>query len=246
VLKNRNFTIGVAIVTVVGVVLYGTTALLPQFLQGSMGYTAMASGLTLSPRGIGSIAAILLVSKLVGKIDSRLLIGAGLAILAYSSWDLGLINLQVSSRSITWPIILNGMAVSMLFVPLSVTTTSTLKVEEMGNGTGLYNLMRNIGGSIGISLTSTLVARSAQAHQVTLASHVNPYDPASQHAVSQLSSHLGQQQAYGVLYGQVVQQATLWGYLTTFRVMGILCLASIALVLLIRKVKTVKGPIEVH
>ena len=159
VLKNRNLLSGVSIVTVVGMVLYGTTALIPEFLQGSMGYTALQSGLTVSPRGIGSIVAILVVSRLVGKIDSRVLITAGLGILAWSSWSLGRVDLQVSSASITWPVILNGAAISMLFVPLSVVSTATLKIEELGNATGLYNLMRNLGGSVGISLTTTLLAR---------------------------------------------------------------------------------------
>jgi DHA2 family multidrug resistance protein len=246
VLKNRNFALGVAVVTVIGVVLYGTTALIPEFLQGLMGYTALQSGLTVSPRGIGSIVAILLVSRLMGWMDGRILIAAGLALLGYSSWALGRVSLDVSSGSITWPIILNGAAISLLFVPLSVLTTSTLKVEEMGNATGLYNLMRNIGGSVGISMVTTMLARQSQSHQVVLAAHVTPYDPQTQQTLFSLVKHMSLQEAYGVLYGRVVSQATLWAFVSNFRGMAILCFACIALAFVFRKVHGVKGAVEVH
>lgn len=246
VFKNRNFALGTAIVTVIGVVLYGTTALIPEFLQGLMGYSAFQSGLTVSPRGIGSIIAILLVARLVGKIDSRWLIGIAMALLAWSSWMLGQINLEVSSSSITIPIIMNGAGVSMLFVPLSVLTTSTLKVEEIGNATGLYNLMRNIGGSIGISMVTTMLARQSQAHQSVLASHVTPFDPVTQQQLLALSQYMLPQQAYAFLYGQVVRQATLWAFVSTFRWMAILCLVCIPLALVFRKVRATAGAIEAH
>ncbi|MGN6367188.1 MAG: DHA2 family efflux MFS transporter permease subunit [Phycisphaerae bacterium] len=248
VLKNRNLLIGVAIVTVVGMVLYGTTALIPEFLQGSMGYTALQSGLTVSPRGIGSITAILIVSRLVGKIDSRVLIAAGLAILAWSSWSLGLVDLQVSSESITWPIILNGAAISMLFVPLSVTSTATLKIEELGNATGLYNLMRNLGGSVGISLTTTLLARESQSHQTVLAQHMTPYSPAFNAKVYALS--MGQPQymprAFGMIYHELVSQATVMAFVSNFRMMAILCVCGLPLVAMLKRGRKASGPIEVH
>ena len=248
VLKNRNLLIGVSIVTVVGMVLYATTALIPEFLQGSMGYTALQSGLTVSPRGLGSITAILIVSRLMGKIDSRVLIAAGLAILAWSSWALGMVDLDVASGSITWPVILNGAAISMLFVPLSVVSTATLKIEELGNATGLYNLMRNLGGSIGISLTTTLLAREAQSHQTVLAQHVTPYSPALNARVYALT--MGQQQylprAFGVIYHELVGQATVMAFVSNFRLMGILCVAGLPLVLLFKRGRRVSGAIEVH
>ncbi len=246
VFKNRNFALGVVLVAVVGIVLYGTTALLPEFLQGLMGYTALQSGLTISPRGIGSIIAIIFVSRLIGKVDSRLLIAIGLGILAYSSWILGNISLDVSSVSITWPTILNGAAISLLFVPLSVLTTATLKVEEIGNATGIYNLMRNLGGSVGISLVTTTLARQAQVHQVTLAAHVTPYDTATQQTFFALIQHMSPQEAYAVLYGRVLEQANLWAFVSNFRFMAFLCLGSIALAFLFKKVRAAKGPIAVH
>jgi DHA2 family multidrug resistance protein len=246
VLKNRNFALGLMVVTVVGLVLYGTTALIPEFLQGLMGYTALASGLTVSPRGIGSILAIVVVSRLMGRVDSRLLIAAGLGLLAISSWELGNLSLDVSSTSVTWPMIINGAAISMLFVPLSVVTTSTLKVEEMGNATGLYNLMRNIGGSVGISMTTTLLARQSQSHQSILAAHITPYDPATQQTLLGLIQKMSPEQALGVLYHRVSEQAALWGFVSNFRAMAIMCAACIAMAFVFRKAQAPKGPIAVH
>ena len=246
VLKNRNFAIGTTVVALVGVVLYGSTALIPEYLQGLMGYSALQSGLTVSPRGIGSIVAILFVSRLIGKVDGRFLIAIGLGLLALSSWQLGQVNLEVSSRSITWPIILNGAGISFLFVPLSVITTSTLKTEDIGNATGLFNLMRNLGGSVGISMVTTLLARQSQSHQNILAAHVTPYDPETQQRLLAMSTHMLPQQALGVLYEQVVQQATLWAFVSNFRLMAFLCLGCVALAFVFRKVNAGRAAVELH
>lgn len=246
VFKNRNFALATAVVTIIGAVLYGTTALIPGFLQGLMGYTALASGLTVSPRGIGSIAAILLVSRLMGKIDGRILITFGLFLLAWSSWTLGNINTQVAWTSIAWPVILNGAGISLLFVPLSVLATSTLKVEELGAATGLYNLMRNIGGSVGISMVTTMLARQSQAHQAVLTAHITPYDPETQQTLLALTRHMSLDNAYALLYTRVLEQSALWGYVSNFRSMALLCIACIALAFIFRKVATPRPALEVH
>jgi DHA2 family multidrug resistance protein len=247
VIKNRNFAIGITVVTIIGLVLYGTTALIPEFLQGLMGYTATQSGLTVSPRGIGSITAILLVSRLMKYLDSRLIIAAGLGLLGYSSWTLGNIYLGVAPGNITWPVILNGAAISMLFVPLSVLTTGTLKNEEMGNATGLYNLLRNIGASVGISLTTTLLVRQAQTHQTLLAAHITPYDQQTAAHLQQLTAHgVPLPQAYGVLYHGMLTQASLSAFVSNFRLMAILCFAAIPLCLLFKKTAPPKGPVAAH
>ncbi len=246
VFRNRNFATGVLLVTIVGIVLYGTVSLVPMFLQGSLGYTAMQSGLTSSPRGFGSLIAILIVSRLVGLIDTRILITSGLLLLAYSCLLLGQISLDVSSMNVTWSLIVGGAAVSLMFVPLSVTTTATLKIEEMGNATGLYNLMRNLGGSIGISMVTTLVTRQAQTHQAVLVTHMTPYDAPFRQQLSALSQHMPTSQAYGVLYGTLVSQSAVWGYISVFRLLAILCVLAIPFVMLFKKAHTRKGPVDVH
>jgi DHA2 family multidrug resistance protein len=254
VLGNRNFAVGTLLITVVGVVLYSTTALLPLFLQGLMGYPALNSGMAVSPRGIGAVAALVVVGRLVGKIDTRFLIAFGFSLLAYATWQFARINLDIATVSVTWPNILSGVAMGFVFVPLTTTTMGDLSNEQMGNASGIFNLMRNLGGSIGISLATTLVARGAQIHQAMLAGHLSPYDTQSQQflqntarAMSAYSDSVtAHQQAYGVLYGILVQQANLGAYIDTFAFLVLLCLLSIPLVLLFKKIRPHGGAVAVH
>ena len=146
VLKNANFAIGTAMMTLLGMVLYATITLQPLFLQGLMGYSAMDSGLALSPRGIGAIFSMVIVAKLIGKVDSRFLIGTGFVILAGSSLYFTGINLDITQSQFTWPNVVMGLSLGLIFVPLNTTAMGSLPVERMGNASGIFNLMRNIGG----------------------------------------------------------------------------------------------------
>ena len=162
VLRNRNFAVGTLLFTMVGVMLYSTIALLPLFLQELMDYPALNSGMAMSPRGIGAILALLVVGRLVGKVDTRVLIITGFSILAYAAWQFGNINLQITVASVGVPNVVMGVAMGFVFVPLTVASMGGLPNEQMGNAAGIFNLMRNIGGGIGISVATTLVARGAQ------------------------------------------------------------------------------------
>ena len=177
VLANRNFAIGTALITVLGVVLYGTTALLPLFLQTLLGYPALQSGLAVSPRGLGALTASILVGRLIGRIDSRLLIGAGFGLAAGSALIYSRMNLDIAQRDVVWTSVMNGFAGPLIFVPLTTTAMGTLGREQMGQGTGIFNLMRNIGASVGIATVTTLLTRGTQAHQARLVAHLTPYDP---------------------------------------------------------------------
>lgn len=250
VLKNRNLAVGTLLVTVVGAVLYSTIALLPLFLQNLMGYPALQSGLAVSPRGFGSIMLLPFVGWLSGRLDNRFLIATGFLLLAYATYDLGNINLEISMYNVVVPNVISGMALALLFVPLSTTTMGTLHQEQIGSAAGIYNLMRNIGGSVGISSATTLLARSAQAHQVSMVSHLTPYDPEYlrrlgeiQAAVSpQIGSQAASQVAVGHLYGTLLGQASLWSFVDNFRFYALLCLLSVPLVFLFRRVKPHGGP----
>jgi DHA2 family multidrug resistance protein len=249
VFLNRNFAVGAALIASVGVVLYGTTALLPLFLQTLLGYPAVQSGLTVSPRGFGSIASMLIVGRLVGKVDGRYLIMFGFIVLAYSTYMLAGINLQVASRNVTWPLVISGFAMGFIFVPLTTITMGTLRNEQMGNAAGIYNLMRNTGGSFGIAVMATLLARGAQIHQAAMVSHLTPYDPAFQQKLQQLTrafaSHgnplAAAREAYGAIYGILARQAMLMSYIDNFRLMAYLCLFCIPLALLFKRVRARKG-----
>ena len=136
VMTNRNFAIGTLLITVVGIVLYSTTALLPLFLQSLMGYPAFNSGMAISPRGMGAIVSLLIVGRLVGMVDTRLLVASAFCLLAYACWVFGRINLDVGTGSVMWPNILSGMAMAGVFVPLTTASMGSLPKEEMGNAAG--------------------------------------------------------------------------------------------------------------
>jgi len=253
VLKNRNFAAGVLLITVLGAVLYGTTAALPIFLQTLMGYPALQSGLALSPRGIGAFITTSIVGRLVGRVPNRLLIGIGFSLLAVSSFWLGHINLQIDIRNVIMPSILNGVAISFIFVPLTTAAMGHLRQEQMGNATGIYNLMRNLGGSFGIAFVTTFVARRAQMHQSLMVGHLTPFDPAYQDATRNLtalltpetSPDIAQTLAHNFIYRTLLDQAQLWSFVDNFRLYGLLCMASLPLIMLFKRIRR-KGPISAH
>jgi MFS transporter, DHA2 family, multidrug resistance protein len=254
VLANRNFAVGTLLITIVGIVLYSTTALLPMFLQSLMNYPALQSGMAISPRGVGAIVTLLIVGRLVGVIDSRILIATGFSLLAYSCWVFGRITLDMSTADVMWPNILSGMGMACIFVPLTTSSMGSLPREEMGNAAGLFNLARNIGGGIGISLTTTLVARGTQAHQAMAVAHLSPYKPAFQQYLQKTTAALAAttdpvgaaQQAHALVYGTLLQQANLCAYVDTFRLMTLMCLACVPVVLLLRRTQAPKGPVAAH
>jgi DHA2 family multidrug resistance protein len=250
VLANRNFATGTALIATVGVALYGTTALLPLFLQTLLGYPALQSGLAVSPRGIGAIVSMILVGRMLGKIDGRYLIVFGFGILAVSTYLLGDIDLEITVRSIAWPQVWSGFALVFVFVPLTVLSTGTLRNEEIGNATGIYNLMRNVGGSFGIAAVTTMLARGAQAHQAAMVSHLTPYDPVFRERLREMVANFtahanvvtATQQAYAAMYQTLVRQATLLAYIDIFRILALICLICLPAGLLFKKVKSRGGP----
>jgi len=254
VLKNRNFAAGVMLMTVLGAVLYGTTAALPIFLQTLMGYSALQSGLTLSPRGLGAFVTTFLVGRLVGRVRNRVLITLGFILLAVSSFWLGSINLQISMRNVILPSVLNGIAISFIFTPLTTATMGYLRQDQMANATGIFNLMRNLGGSFGIAFVSTIIVRRAQAHQALMVGHLTPFDPvymerlaaATRALTPQSGPVLAQAQAHGLIYNTMLGQSSLWAFVENFRIFGFLCLLCLPLVLLFKRVKRGPGGTAVH
>jgi DHA2 family multidrug resistance protein len=250
VLKNRNFAVGTSLMTVLGIVLYGTIALLPLFLQTMLGYPAMQSGMAVSPRGFGSIASMILVGRLIGKIDGRFLVLFGFVVLGYATYQFSDINLTVSSASITWPNIISGFAMGFIFVPLTTMAMGTLPNEQMGNASGVFNLMRNTGGSLGIAAMTTMLSRGSQIHQAALVHNVNPYDPEVQQRVQQLThampGSVGTEQAYGIIYGMVARQSMLLSYIDNFRMLAFLCLLCVPAVFLFKRVRAKRGAVAMH
>jgi DHA2 family multidrug resistance protein len=249
ILKNRNFAAGTLIASVYGVVLYGITAMLPLFLQTLMGYPALQSGLAVSPRGLGAFLSMFVAGRLVNIVDNRVLLGLGLVMLAISAAMLGQINLDIAMSSVAWPNVLNGFASGFIFVPLTTMAMGTLRKGDMGNATGVYNLMRNIGGSVGIATVSTLLARGAQIHQSILSGNLSPLNPIFQAEVNALRQGVtsgsgpvtSTQQAYGLIYAGVIRQARLLAYIDNFRLLAGLALATVPLIFIFQRVRRAKA-----
>jgi MFS transporter, DHA2 family, multidrug resistance protein len=250
IMANRNFAIGTGLMIAMGVVLYGTIALLPLFLQTLMGYPAVTSGMAVSPRGIGAIASMIIVGRLVGRIRQRYLIMFGFSVLAFATYLFSNINLEISMASIVWPGVISGFAMGFIFVPLTTLALGTLPNEQMGNASGVFNLMRNTGGSMGIAMVSTLLSRGAQIHQASMISHLTPYDPVFQQRVQQLGGALhaanANQQAYASIYGNLVRQASVMSYIDTFRLLAFICLLCVPLALLFEQAKRKPGAVAMH
>jgi DHA2 family multidrug resistance protein len=252
VFKNRNFTIGLILMTSLAAILYGTTAQLPLFLQTLMGYPALQSGYAMAPRGVAAFFTTMIVGRLVGKIRMRWMLIFGFSMLAWSSFILSNINLQVSMGSVIWPSVVNGMAISFIFVPLTTTTMSQLAQQQIGNASGLYNLMRNLGGSIGIAFVTTMLARGAQTHQALMVGNLSSSNPAFARQFDAAKSVLGHQtdpatakmQAYNAVYSLLDQQAHLWAFVDNFYLFGLLALGGIPLVFFFKRVQTVKKPVS--
>ncbi|MBV9242747.1 MAG: DHA2 family efflux MFS transporter permease subunit [Acidobacteria bacterium] len=251
VFLNRNFAIGCATIASVGVVLYGSTALLPLFLQTLLGYSAMDSGLAVSPRGVGAVISMIIVGRLIAKVDTRYLIAFGFVVLSFGTWMFTAINLNITQSSIQIPMIVSGFAMGFVFVPLTTLSMSTLPNEQIGNASGIYNLMRNTGGSVGIAIMTTLLARNAQVHQSVLAAYTDPYNPTFQQYLQQIQSGFtgmfdpatATQVAYARIYQMVAQQAAVLAYLDDFRILAVLCILCIPAGFLFKAVRHAK-PIE--
>ena len=250
ILGDRNFALGTMLITAMGIVLYATTALLPLFLQTLLGYPALEAGLATSPRGLGALLSAIVAGRLIGVIDSRVLIGTGFGLLALSGVWLSQLTFDVAWSNIAAVTFLNGLANPLIFIALSTLSFGTLRREQMGGATGIYNLMRNLGGSIGISVATTLLSRRAQVHQTVLVAHMTPYDPAYQLKLEALRRTLtpkvgpsaAAQQAVGILYRTLVQQASLLAFVDNFRLITVLAVCSMPLAMLLKRVRTRPAP----
>jgi MFS transporter, DHA2 family, multidrug resistance protein len=246
VFKARSYAVGVFLMTVLGFVLYGSMVLLPIMLQTLLGYSPLAAGIAMAPRGVGAFFMMPLTGLMTGRFDARKLLAAGLAIGGGTLLWLAGLNLQAGYWDVFWPQLIQGVGMSLLFVPLTTVSMDPIPRERMGNATSLFNLMRNIGGSVGIAVTGTMLARHSQATTSTLGSHVTMYDTASQTMFVQLRGGFmaagadavtATERAYGALFGMVQRQAAMVSFVGLFQLLGIMFLALLPLVLIMRRPK---------
>jgi len=250
VFKERTYSAGVFLMTTLGFVLYGGLVLLPLFLQTVLGYPSVQAGIAVAPRGLGSFFSMPIVGFLTSKIDPRLLLIVGLLLGSLTLWALGSINLQVGYWDIFWPQFFQGIAMGLVFVPLTTVTMSMIRREEMGNATSLFNFMRNMGGSVGIATVATMLSRNAQVQYITLGAHLTPFDPAVRGFLNQIrGAFVGRgldfstatQAAYAAMSGMVQRQALMVSFVQLFRMLAIVFALLVPLVFVMKRPK-VTGP----
>jgi DHA2 family multidrug resistance protein len=241
IFKDRNFSAGMISATLIGASMYGAMTLITLFYQTLLGYTAYLGGLVTSPIGIGCFVAALCIGYLSNRFDNRIFFASGLIVLGLACFGMGNINFEISMQSKIFCTIAIGFGTMMSFIPLSILAVGHLDKKDMGNGTGLFNLMRNIGGSIGIAVTTTMLSRMGQVHQTYLTSHLTPYDPVYQ----EMSKAINPQMANGLIYRGLLGQSALLAYIDTFYLFGAIAIICIFTVFLFRKVKS-DGTIAVH
>jgi DHA2 family multidrug resistance protein len=218
---------------------------MPSMLQGLMNYPAALAGLVTAPSGLGTMLAMLVVGRLTGKIDFRILLGLGFGITAFSLWQMSRYTLVLAQGDIIWPGVIQGIGLGLVFVPLSAATFATLTPAMRAEGTAIYSLVRNIGSSIGIALVQTLLVRNTQIAHASLGAHVNYANPALQDAGVSSVYNLANGAGMTALNGEITRQAAMIAYVDDYWLMMILTLAVIPLLLLVRKPKlTAPAPID--
>jgi DHA2 family multidrug resistance protein len=254
VFLERTYSTGVFLMAVLGVVLYGSLVILPIMLQTLLGYPALQAGIALFPRGLGSFLAMPIVGAFMSRVDPRKLLVGGIVGASASLFLLGRLNLSVGYWDIFWPQFLQGVSLACLFVPLTTITMDPIRREAMGNATSIFNLMRNLGGSVGIAAVTTLVARHEQTNLNNLTGDVSSDRLRVQASVQAFRNWFiyrgadaatSTRRAYGALFGIVRQQAAMLAFNQVFWLLGILFLLMLPLVFLMRRPAR-RGQIAAH
>jgi DHA2 family multidrug resistance protein len=255
VFKERTYAAGVFLMTVLGFVLYGSMLLLPIFLQTLLGYPALEAGIAMAPRGLGSFLMMPVVGTVLNKFDPRKVLAAGLVGASWSLYALSRLNLNAGYWDIFWPQLIQGACLAMLFVPLTTATMDPISKQEMGNATSMFNLMRNIGGSIGIASASTYLFRRQQLNTNVLGAHVNPYAPMAQIYQKSIESAMilrgsdpatAANRSYGAIWGIVQRQAAMSAFVETFLALALVFLLVLPLLFLMKKPRHHGGGVAMH
>ncbi|MGH7353199.1 MAG: DHA2 family efflux MFS transporter permease subunit [Candidatus Rokuibacteriota bacterium] len=251
VYSDRNFAAGSLIMLVVMVGFFSSMVLLALFTQKALGYDAWTSGLVLAPGGVGNMISLLIAGRLITRVDQRAMLALGCVLNAVSTWWMSEVTLGVDYWSLAWPRFVQGVGIGFIFVPLNTVALANIQREKMGNATVLLNVVRNLGGGIGVAVMATLLARRGQEHQSTIVAHVQAGDPATVERLRMWTSHFAAQgsdpftaekRALGALYHEVTQQAQLLAVADVFWLLFVLFCASLVFLPLLRRVRM--GPVR--
>ncbi len=232
VLKDMNYFFGTIMLIMINAVLLASLAILPQMLQNLLGYDAFTSGLAIMPRGLGAFVALLIFAGVGGRLKYRTYGIMGLTCLGLGGWMLSMLNLQINTLNIVIPNFVFGMGLVFSMMPITTLSCITLRNDQMTNASGLQNLLKTIGGAVGTSLVATFISRFSQVHQLGLVKHLNDCNPVYverlQYYTGALLHQAGElmnatNMAMKMLYNELLQQATLCAYMTSFKIFAIAC-----------------------
>ncbi len=243
--RDRNFSAGMLFIVIIGLTYYASMALQPPYLQGLMNYPVVSSGLIMGPRGVGTMISMLIVGRLVGRTDMRILLAIGLSLTAWSFYAMTGWTPDVSAQSIIVVTMVQGFGLGFLFVPLSAATLSTLPLQERTEGAGLYSLFRNIGSSIGISVMNALLIRNTQINHAEIAQHVTALNRALDNPnVARFWSPFTAA-GRAALDAVITQQAQIIAYVDDYKLLMIATLAVLPLLIVFRRPKSGGAPAPV-
>jgi DHA2 family multidrug resistance protein len=243
---DRNFAAGSLIMLVVMIGFFSSMVLLALFTQKVLGYDAWTSGLVLAPGGVGNLLSLIIAGRLITRMDQRWLLALGCLLNAYATYEMSTVTLGADYWALAWPRLIQGAGVGFIFVPLNTVALATISRERMGNATALLNVVRNLGGAIGVALLTTLLARRAQVHQTTLGGHIDIWDAetaerlrawAAHFAAQGADSFTAQRRAVSVLYQEVTRQAQLLAFADDFWVLFLLFCGSLVLLPMLQRVR---------
>ena len=232
--KDRNFATGLFLMLMMGVMLFSTMALMPPFLQNLLGYPVIMTGLLLAPRGMGTMVAMHIVGRLIGRVDTRSLLLVGFALMTISLWQMAGFTLEVGVWPIVYTGVIQGIGLGFLFVPLSTAAFSTLAPRYRNEGTAMFSLIRNMGSSIGISVVITVLGHQVQTSHAELGGSMGAFRPALQPSVLPRIWDWSTGAGTAALNGEVTRQALMIAYLNDFRLMMYMTLLAVPLLLLLR------------
>jgi len=248
ILKNRTFAVGTIFMTLAMFGMYGTFVLVPLYCQLLAGYTPLLAGQVMSLQGVSTFFAIMVAGRLFNVVDPRVTVSFGCLVAGIGAWDMTQFNPFLGFWEIAWPGILRGIGSGLIFVPMTTLSLGAAPKGEVGNASALFNMVRSLGGGIGIALLVSFLSRGAQIHQHYLTAHVHPYNPilwqrfALADFMPGLDSAGGQGEAFlTLLYGEVQRQALLLSFVDDFRLIAYLFFALIPLAFLMHKPQTVEG-----
>ncbi len=244
IFREPTYTTGVFLMTMTGFVLYGSMVIFPILLQMLLQYPPLQAGIAMVPRGLGMLLMTPIVGILIGRMDARLLMASGFAAGAVTLYWFSVLDLTAGYWDYFWPQMIQGASFNLLFVPITTATMDPISNESMGNATSIFNLMRNIGGSVGIAASQTMLSRGRQRHTNILGAHVSAFDPLTQERLRQLQATFAakgadpataMQRAQGTLWMAVQRQASILTFNDIFRLMGFLMVFFVPVCYLMRR-----------